>query len=59
MKDIMKIDHVQRQATRFILSEHINGYKDRLVRLNMLPLIVLAGAAGCRIPDQVSTANIK
>ena len=41
IKDIKKLEKPQRRATKFILGYHLSGldYKDRLIQLNLLPLM--------------------
>jgi len=39
LKDINMLERVQRRATKFILSDYLSNYKDRLIQLNMLPLM--------------------
>ena len=40
-KDIEKLEQVQRRATKFILNNYIMDYKERLIELNMLPLMYI------------------
>ena len=39
IKDILLLEKVQRRATKFILNDFSSGYKDRLISLNILPLM--------------------
>ncbi len=39
LKDIKKLEQVQRRATKFILGDYNSNYKQRLVTLKMLPLM--------------------
>ena len=41
IKDIKKLEKLQRRATKFILGYHLSGldYKDRLIQLKLLPLM--------------------
>ena len=39
MKYINKLEHLQWQATKFILDEYISDYKTRLLKLKLLPLM--------------------
>ena len=41
MKDILKIEHVQCHATKYILNDYISSYKTRLTKLKLLPLMYL------------------
>ena len=41
MKDILKIERVQRRATKHMLNDYTNSYKTRLMQLNLLPLMYL------------------
>ena len=41
IKDIIRVELVQRRVTKFIVSESGLSYKDRLVSLNMLPLMMV------------------
>ena len=40
-KDIIKLEQVQRRATKFILGSYSTYYKSRLIELNLLPLMYL------------------
>lgn len=39
IKDILLLERIQRQATKFILLDYTSDYKLRLPRLNLLPLM--------------------
>ena len=39
MKDVLALERVQRKATKFIVNDYSSGYKQRLLSLNMLPLM--------------------
>ena len=39
MKDINKLEHLQRRATYYILNDFISDYKTRLIKLQLLPLM--------------------
>ncbi len=41
IKDIKKLESVQRRATKFIIGNEISGlnYRERLIHLNLLPLM--------------------
>ena len=39
IKDIVTLENVQRRATKFILNDYTPNYKDRLITLNLLPLM--------------------
>ena len=41
IKDIKKLESVQRRATKYIIGREHSGlnYKERLIRLNLLPLM--------------------
>uniref|UniRef100_A0A1X7SEZ4 Uncharacterized protein n=2 Tax=Amphimedon queenslandica TaxID=400682 RepID=A0A1X7SEZ4_AMPQE len=39
LKDIRVLELVQRRATKYILSGSVLSYKDRLIKLNLLPLM--------------------
>jgi len=39
MKEILLLERVQRQATKFILNNYTTDYKTRLTQLNLLPLM--------------------
>ena len=39
LKDISRLERVQRKATKFILSDYLSCYKSRLLALNLLPLM--------------------
>ena len=39
VKDVLALERVQRKATKFILNDYSSGYKQRLLSLNMLPLM--------------------
>ena len=41
MKDINKLEHLQRWATKFILNDFISNYKIRLFKLKLLPLMYI------------------
>ena len=38
VKDIVSLERIQRRATKFILSDYYSTYKDRLIKLSILPL---------------------
>ena len=40
IKDISRLERVQRKATKFILSDSTSSYKERLINLNLLPLMM-------------------
>ena len=40
IKDILKLEGIQRRSTRFILNDNVSGYKDRLISLHLLPLMM-------------------
>ena len=39
LKDIANLESIQRRATKYILSDSTANYKDRLIALNLLPLM--------------------
>ena len=39
IKDTVILEKIQRQATKFILSDYVSDYKTRLLKLDLLPLI--------------------
>ena len=39
IKDIRKLETIQRRATKFILRDSSSSYRDRLLRPNLLPLM--------------------
>ena len=39
IKDIVTLENVQQRATKFILNDYTSNYKDRLITLNLLPLM--------------------
>ena len=39
IKDIMMIEQLQRRATKFILNDYKSDYYDRLLKLNLLPIL--------------------
>ena len=41
MKDITKIEQLQRRATKYILQDYISDYKTRLTKLQLLPLMYI------------------
>ena len=41
IKDINKLEHLQRQATKFILNDFISDYKTRLLKLRLFPLMYI------------------
>ena len=41
MKDINKLEHLQRRATKYILNDFISDYKTRLLKLQLLPLMYI------------------
>ena len=41
IKDIKKLEQLQRRATKYILSDYISDYKTRLTQLHMLPLMYI------------------
>lgn len=40
IKDIVKLENVQRRATKYILNDYNSDYKSRLTSLNLLPLML-------------------
>ena len=40
IKDIISIENIQRRATKFILNDFTSDYKFRLIKLNLLPLMM-------------------
>ena len=40
MKDITKIEQLQRRATKYILQDYISDYKTRLTKLQLLPVYI-------------------
>ena len=40
INDITTIENVQRRATKFILNDFFSDYKSRLIKLNLLPLMM-------------------
>ena len=40
LKDIANLERIQRRATKYILSDSTTNYKDRLIALNLLPLML-------------------
>jgi len=41
IKDINKLEHLQRRATKYVLNDFISDYKTRLLRLNLFPLMYI------------------
>ena len=41
IKDITKLEQLQRRATKFILQDYDSDYKSRLLSLNLLPLMMM------------------
>ena len=41
LKDIDNIERIQRRATKFILRDYASGYRSRLIKLKLLPLMYL------------------
>jgi len=41
IKDINKLEQLQRRATKYILNDFISDYKTRLLKLNLLPLMYI------------------
>lgn len=41
IKDVLKIEQLQRRATKYILQDYSSDYKSRLLSLNILPLMML------------------
>ena len=41
LTDIRALENVQRRATKFILNDHLTDYRQRLVSLNLLPLMMI------------------
>ena len=41
IKDITKLEQLQRRATKFILQDSDSDYKSRLLSLNLLPLVMM------------------
>ena len=40
IKDIKRLEQIQRRATKFILNGHYTGYRSRLLKLHLLPLMM-------------------
>jgi len=40
INDIKNIENIQRRATKFILNDYSSDYKSRLIKLNLLPLMM-------------------
>ena len=38
LKDVEKLENIQRRATKYILNDYVSDYKSRLISLNLLPL---------------------
>ena len=38
LKDVEKLENIQRRATKYILNDYASDYKSRLISLNLLPL---------------------
>ena len=43
LTDIRALENVQRRATKFILNDHLTDYRQHLVSLNLLPLMMIFG----------------
>ena len=41
IKDFTSLERIQRRATKFILNDFSSNYRDRLITLNLLPLLYL------------------
>ena len=41
IKDTVIPEKIQRQATKFILSDYVSDYKTRLLKLDLLPLMYI------------------
>ena len=41
IKDITRLEKIQRRATKFILNDYISSYRSRLISLHLLPLMML------------------
>ena len=39
LKDIANLEQIQRRSTKYILNNYTTNYKDRLIQLNLLPLM--------------------
>lgn len=39
IRDIKKVENVQRRASRYLVGGHLSGYKERLVKLELLPIM--------------------
>ena len=39
IQDIIKLESIQRRATKFIMNDYTSDYKSRLLHLNLLPLM--------------------
>ena len=40
IKDIILLEHIQRRATKFILNDFTSNYRERLIKLKLLPLMM-------------------
>ena len=47
MKDLSKLETVQRRATKFILNDFRSDYKSRLIALDLLPLMYILELQDC------------
>ncbi len=41
IRDIKSLERIQRRATKYVLNDYTSNYKERLVALNLLPLMSL------------------
>ena len=41
IKDIKKLEQLQRRATKYILNDHVSNYKTHLTHLRILPLMYI------------------
>ena len=52
INDIKNIENIQRRATKFILNDYSSDYKSRLIKLNLLPLMLqmfISSFSFCRV----------
>ena len=50
IKDILNIERVQRRATKYILNDYVSDYKNRLLKLKLLPLDIMFVIKSLKFP---------
>jgi len=57
LKDIIIFERLQRRATKFILNNNTDDYKQRLTNLNLLPLMYQFDYYNILIPSKILTSG--